>query len=57
MLVKLGQDGAELQDEAAMVPSQMNRTLQDLTCWPIRRLVVAVEPVFECDLRNFLGFG
>ena len=57
MLVKLGQDGAELQDEAAVVPSQMNRALQDLTCRPVCRLVVAVEPVFECDLRNFLGFG
>ena len=57
MLVKLRQDGAELQDEAAMVPSQMNRALQDLTCRPVRRLVVAVEPIFECDLRNFLGFG
>ena len=57
MLVKLGQDGTELQDEATVVPSQMNRTLQDLTCRPIRRFAVAVEPVFECDLRNFLGFG
>lgn len=56
MLVKLRQNGAELQDEAAVVPSQMNRALQDLTCRPVCRLVVAVEPVFECDLRSFLGF-
>ena len=41
MLIKLREDGAELQDEAAMVSRQMNRTLQDLTRRPIHRLVVA----------------
>ena len=57
MLVKLRQDGAELQDKAAMVSRQMNRTLKDLTRRPIHRLVVAFEPVFDGDLRCFLGFG
>ena len=57
MLVKLRQDSAELQYETAMVPCQMNRTLQDFTCRTVRRLVVALEPVLNGDLRSFLGFS
>jgi len=45
-----------LQNEAAVVPCEVDRALKDLSWWPILLGAVAIEPVFDRDLLNFLSF-
>lgn len=62
MLVELGQHGAELEHEATVVASQVDRAFEKLARRPILLQTEALEPVFKRELlllrlRGFRSFA